>query len=124
MERDIGIPGVELEAELGRGAFSVVYRGRRGEVPCAVKIGRSATATARWFRREAAALARVHDPGVPRVLDVGVAGGRPFLIMELVAGETLAARLERGPLPLADTLRLGRSLTHPREGACAGARAP
>ena len=111
MERDIGIPGVELEAELGRGAFSVVYRGRRGEVPCAVKIGRSATATARWFRREAAALARVHDPGVPRVLDVGVAGGRPFLIMELVAGETLAARLERGPLPLADTLRLGRSLT-------------
>ncbi|HTJ85225.1 MAG TPA: AAA family ATPase, partial [Polyangiaceae bacterium] len=107
---EVMIPALELEEELGHGAFSVVYRARRGDRRCAVKIGRTGGAMARWFRREAAALARVRDPGVPEVLDVGVVDGRPYLVMDLVSGPTLEEELDKGPMSLADTIALGREL--------------
>jgi serine/threonine protein kinase len=51
-------------------------------------------------------------PHVVRVFDVGVAPerGEPYLVMELLDGETLAARLARGRLPLADALAIGRGV--------------
>ena len=98
------IPGVVLEEELGRGASSVVYRGDRRGTPCAIKIGRADHRAARWFRREAVALARIEDRGLPRVMEVGQVDGVPYLVMELVEGETLGARLSRGPLSESDTL--------------------
>ncbi len=48
----------------------------------------------RRFLREAAALARLHHPSLPAVMEVGRANGVPYLIMELAAGQTLADRLE------------------------------
>jgi signal transduction histidine kinase/CheY-like chemotaxis protein len=102
---------VRLEQELSRGAFSVLYRARRGDVPCVAKVVRASDVTTRWFRREAAALARVRDPRVPRVLDVGLLDGRPCLVTELVAGERLADRLvSRGPMAPDELLRLAASL--------------
>lgn len=104
------LPGILLEEELGRGAYSVVYRARRAGAPCAVKIGRADQRTARWFRREGAALARVRHPGLPVVLEVGEAGGVPFLAMELVEGQTLAERLAQGPMEEAEAIELARAL--------------
>ncbi|HJL17306.1 MAG TPA: ATP-binding protein [Sandaracinaceae bacterium LLY-WYZ-13_1] len=106
----IRIPGIELGEELGRGASSVVYRGTRGATPCAVKVAREGGRAARWFRREAAALARVIDPGLPAVMEVGAVDGVPYLAMELVAGETLAARLRRGRLDRREALTLAAQL--------------
>lgn len=106
----VDIPGIVLEDELGRGASSVVYRARRHGVPCAVKIGRADERTARWFRREAAALARVSHPGLPSVLEVGQHRDLPYLVMELVEGETLAERLSRGPMPEAEAIEIAREL--------------
>lgn len=63
-----------------------------------------------WFRREAAALARVKHPGVPKVLDVGDTDGRAYLVMELIEGESLAARIQRAPLPLPEAIELGKEL--------------
>jgi len=60
--------------------------------------------------REAVALARVHHPGLAAVLEVGEVDGLPYLVMELVEGETLADRLFRGALGEADTLDLGVQL--------------
>jgi hypothetical protein len=57
--------------------------------------------------REAVALARVHHRGLPEVLEVGEVDDHPYLVMELVAGETLSDRLARGPLGEAETLELG-----------------
>src|SRR5439155_23308474 len=61
------------------------------------------------FVREARAAAAVQHDNVLPVHEVGEADGVPFLVMPLLAGETLAARLRRdGPLPPADVARLGR----------------
>ncbi len=99
-----------LEAELGQGAHSIVYRARQDGRAVAVKIARRAGRESRWFRREAVALARVAHRGVPAVFEVGETEGRAFLVMELVEGETLADRRARGPLTLAETLELGIQL--------------
>jgi eukaryotic-like serine/threonine-protein kinase len=65
------------------------------------------------FRAEAIAVARIRSPHVVRVLDYGYddALDRPFLAMELLAGESLGERLERdGRLPVAETVKIVRQL--------------
>jgi hypothetical protein len=52
------------------------------------------------FQREARASARVSHPHICAVYDVGREGGVPFLVMELLEGETLSERLSRGPVPI------------------------
>jgi serine/threonine protein kinase/Tol biopolymer transport system component len=56
------------------------------------------------FEREARLLAALSHPGIAQIHEVGAEEGRRFLVMELVPGETLAARLGRGALPLAEAL--------------------
>ena len=56
--------------------------------------------TVERFRREALLLHQIDHPGVVRILDSGIdEDGLLFLVMELLHGETLGARLERGPMP-------------------------
>ncbi|MBL8741909.1 MAG: hypothetical protein JNK04_12465, partial [Myxococcales bacterium] len=93
------IPRCKLGEELGQGAHSIVYRAELDGVPCALKVLRKKSSFARWAYREAVALARVSSPALPRVIEVGEVEGRPYLAMELIEGETLAARLRSGPLP-------------------------
>lgn len=104
------LPGIELEDELGRGAHSIVYRGRRGNDRFAVKVPRTKGRWTRWVYREAVALARVHHPGLPAIVEVGEADGLPYLVMELVQGETLGDRLTRGKLPPSEVLALALRL--------------
>ena len=106
----LNIPGLVLDEELGRGSHSVVFRARRGQQPCAVKIARAGHRASRWFRREAAALARVCHEGVPRVLEVGEVAGRPYIVMELVEGETLARRLAHRSMTAIEVIELGLRL--------------
>ncbi len=56
---------------------------------------------------EARALAGLRHPGLVQLLDVGQHSGRPFCVMTLVDGPTLAERLAAGPLGLPATARLG-----------------
>ena len=95
--REPVVPGVEINAELGRGAHSVVYRGHHqasGQA-CAVKLPLTRARWTRWIYREAVALARVHHAKLPAVLEVGEVDGLPYLVMEIVEGRTLAEILER-----------------------------
>lgn len=109
------IEGIELLSELGRGHRSVVYRGRRGHELYAVKLLRFGEAqdpaeALRAFRREAATLALVAHPGLPRIWSVGEHEGRPYLVMEHIDGEDLGALLARGRLAHEDVVRIGITL--------------
>lgn len=63
------------------------------------------------LEREARAICRLADhPNICTVHDLYWGGEHPFLLMELLVGETLAARLARGPLPVADAVAIGLSI--------------
>ncbi len=64
----------------------------------------------RRFLREAQAAARVTHPNICRLYDIGEVDGRPFLVMELLEGESMSARLRRGPMPLAEALQVTLSV--------------
>lgn len=71
----------------------------------------------RRFVREARATARLAHPNVARVFDFGRDGGAPFLVMELLEGETLAARLASGPLGPAEAARVAAAVADALEAA-------
>ena len=95
----------ELHAVIGEGAFGRVYEGldRRLARPVAVKVIKPWwTEDPDWvatFERETRMLARVCEPGIVQIFDVGNAPEGRYYVSELVDGENLAQRLRRGPLP-------------------------
>lgn len=105
------IPGIDLLEQLGRGAQTDVFRCRRDGCDYVVKIGRADMAgddrASVRFRREAALLASVRHQALPRIYEVGKAGGRPYMIMDLVQGRTLSACLSDGPLSYERLVTLG-----------------
>src|SRR5689334_13786896 len=102
-----------LVAPLGRGGMGAVWRAEHLALgsPFAVKlmdpaIAHDAAAVAR-FSREARAAAALRSPHVVQIVDFGVDQGTPYLVMELLEGESLGARLARvGRLAAADTVRV------------------
>ncbi len=102
--------GFEVLDELGRGGRTVTYRVRRHGSTYAMKVLRPSTGEdgpSRAFRREAALLASVAEPGLVRVHEVGVAEGLPYLVMDYVDGRPLSALVADGPLPVDQTVRIG-----------------
>ena len=94
----------------GAGGMGEVYRARdvRLDRIIAVKTvgaprGDDPDARAR-LSREARAIASLNHPHICAIHDVLEAEGQTFLVMEFIEGETLAARLARGPLPIAELL--------------------
>ena len=106
----------EVERLLGIGGLGVVYRARDCTLDRAVALkvlappARSDGTMRDRVLHEARAAARVNDPAVAAIYEVGEAKGIAFIAMEYVEGETLRALLERGPLPMARVLRLGHEL--------------
>jgi hypothetical protein len=94
----------ELHAMIGEGAFGRVYEGRDRRLarPVAIKVIKPWWAEdpewAAIFEREAQLLARVSDPGIVQIFDVGHAAEGLYYVSELVDGENLASRLRRGRL--------------------------
>ena len=106
----------ELHETLGEGSFGRVYRGldRRLGRAVAVKVIKpwwaEDSAWVERFEREARLLARVHDPGVVQIFDIGHAEEGPYYVAELVEGESLAERLRSGPLPPAQARAIAEQL--------------
>lgn len=103
----------ELTAFLGAGGMGDVFRARDTRLgrDVAIKvIGGDGTSDAdrrHRFQREARAIAAVSHPHICTIHDVGTEAGVDYLVLELVEGESLAARLRRGPLSLDDALARG-----------------
>src|SRR5882762_5979965 len=101
----------EIQSLLGAGGMGELYRARytRLDRTVAIKIllkGLAETPEVRQrFEREARAVSSLNHPHICALYDVGHQDGIEYLVMEYVEGETLAARIERGPLPSADLLR-------------------
>ncbi|MGD0444967.1 MAG: bifunctional serine/threonine-protein kinase/formylglycine-generating enzyme family protein [Edaphobacter sp.] len=108
---------------LGFGGMGVVYRARdeRLERVVAIKIlspgllmGEEAR---RRFRREALALAKLSHAHIAAVYDVGEQDGIDFIVMECVAGESLAAKLAAGPLQVKDATSITQQIAEALEEA-------
>jgi serine/threonine protein kinase len=92
------LAGYDLEALVGQGGMAEVYRATAREGPLAgrtVAVKRLRPALARdpeyveLFLRETAVTRRLHHPAVVEVLDAGVEGGTPYLVMDYVDGKNL-----------------------------------
>ncbi len=117
-ELSFAVPGYEITGELGRGGFGVVYaavRGRDG-LKVALKVGMSDQPEATdLLAREADALDEVGTPHVPAVYERGLAGGLPFIALELIEAPTLADVLVQaaGPVPVERFATLASAILEP-----------
>jgi TolB-like protein len=96
--------------KLGEGGMGVVYAAEDERLNRAVAIKtirEAGDAIARErFMREARAAASLSHPNVCQLFDIGDTEGTPFLVMELLDGESLAERILRGALPLPEAIRI------------------
>lgn len=96
--------GYRLLEPIGRGGFGQVYRAHDTlldrDVALKMIRGTGDALLSQRFLREARATARFHHPNVVALHDAGEDSSGMFLILELVDGESLAAVLGRGPLPI------------------------
>ncbi len=103
----------EVLNELGRGGMGVVYRvrapdGREAALKLLLRVDPETFA---HFERERRLLASLGErDGFVGLLDAGVSAEGAWLVMPFVPGGTLRKRLEAGPLPVEETVRLGLAL--------------
>jgi len=120
---DVVADRFELEREIGRGGFGVVLEAwdRQLSRRVALKVLRPSRRTRAeveqcLLRDEAEVAGRLQHPNIVTVFDVGSCQAGPFLILELLRGGTLAARLQHGPLPVREAVRIAvemaRGLEH------------
>ncbi|HEX9726414.1 MAG TPA: serine/threonine-protein kinase, partial [Vicinamibacteria bacterium] len=113
----------ELVSLLGAGGMGQVFKARDRKLgrDVALKVLPEAfTSDPLWlarFEREARALASLNHANIATLHALEESKGIRFLVMELVPGETLAARIGRGPLPLEETLSLFQQIAEALEAA-------
>ncbi len=106
----------EIVAPLGAGGMGEVYRARDNRLKreVAVKVLPASFSTdaerLRRFELEAEATGQLNHPNILAVYDVGTHEGSPYVVSELLEGETLRARLAGGPLPVRRALEYARAI--------------
>ncbi len=103
----------EIVSAIGAGGMGDVVRARdtRLDRIVAVKIARENFSER--FEREARAIAALNEPTICTLHDVGP----NYLVMEFIEGETLAAKIARGPIPLDEALAIARQISAALEAA-------
>jgi serine/threonine protein kinase/tetratricopeptide (TPR) repeat protein len=111
----------ELLREIGRGGFGVVWEARdlklgRAVAFKAVRAGEDLGGRQERLLREAELAARLSHPNIVTLHDLGSCEQGPYLVLELLRGESLAARLARGAVPAFEAYRVAlevaRGLAH------------
>ena len=113
----------EITAKLGQGGMGEVYRARDTKLDREVALKLLPTEMsgdperAARFEREARMLASLQHPNIASIYGYEHVGSARFLTMELVEGEDLAERLERGPASIEDTLQVAKQMAVGLEAA-------
>lgn len=100
----------EITSHLGTGGMGEVYQATDSKLgrSVAIKLLPEAFAhdhdRAARFEREARVLASLNHPNIAAIYGIEESGGRKFLVMELVGGETLAERIKRGAVHIDQAL--------------------
>src|SRR5215472_12205896 len=106
----------EIVSPLGGGGMGEVYRakdtrlGRDVAIKSLPKEMSADAARKQRFEREAKTISGLNHPNICTLHDVGSQDGVDYLVMECVEGDTLAKRLEKGPLPLEQVLKFGAQI--------------
>jgi len=112
-----------IEGDLGAGGMGEVYRARDTRLGRGVALkmlpdvfARDPERVAR-FDREAKVLASLNHANIAALHGLELADSKSFLVMELVEGETVADRIERGPIPVAEALKIAHQIADALESA-------
>ena len=106
----------EILGPLGAGGMGEVYRAKDTRLgrDVAVKILPAHLSdnpeVRERFEREARAISSLNHPHICTLFDIGREGDADYFVMELLDGETLAVRLERGPIKLDEALKIGAQI--------------
>src|SRR5262249_54312488 len=109
----INLGPYEILSSLGAGGMAEVYRARdtRLERTVAIKVLPAPLSSdpvrKQRFEREARTISSLNHPHICVLHDIGHQDGMDYLVMECVEGETLEKRLEKGPLPLEQVVKIG-----------------
>jgi serine/threonine-protein kinase len=113
----------EITALLGKGGMGEVYRARDSKLKrdVAIKLlpeefSRDPDRASR-FQREAEVLAVLNHPNIAAIYDLEETNDTRFLVLELVEGETLADRIQRGAIPVDEALQIAHSICEALEAA-------
>ena len=113
----------EITAHLGSGGMGEVYQATDTKLGRSVAIkflpetfSHDSERVAR-FQREARVLASLNHPGIAAIYGLEEINSRHFLVMELVAGETLADRIKRGAIPIEEVLPIAKQIAEALEAA-------
>lgn len=98
---DMTLGPYRLRSRLGSGGMGEVYRAIDTRLGRAVAVKVTREQFNERFEREARAISSLNHPNICTLYDVGP----NYLVMELVDGETISARLKRGPLPISEASR-------------------
>src|SRR5262245_12526812 len=113
----------EITSLLGKGAMGEVYAatdsklGRGVAIKCLPDAFAHETERVARFQREARVLAALSHSNIAGIYGLEEVGGRQFLVMEIVPGETLADRIRRGPVPADEALEIARQICDALEAA-------
>ena len=113
----------EITCHLGSGGMGDVYQASDSKLGRSVAIkllpeafSHDKDRSAR-FEREARVLASLNHPHIAAIYGLEESGGRKFLVMELVEGQTLAERIKRGPIPVDEALAIAKQIAEALEAA-------
>ena len=115
--------GYEILSLLGAGGMGEVYRARDSKLDRDVAIKVLPDAFARdqerllRFEREAKLLASLNHPHIAAIYGFEESGGKRFLVLEFVEGDTLGGRLKSGPLPVDEALEVAKQMAEALEAA-------
>src|SRR5579864_2702277 len=113
----------EITNHLGSGGMGDVYQATDLKLGRSVAVKLLPEAFARdservaRFEREARVLAALNNPNIAAIYGLEDSGGKKFLVMELVPGETLAQRIARGAIPLEESLAIAKQIAQALEAA-------
>lgn len=113
----------QITSQLGKGGMGEVFQakdlnlGRDVAIKVLPEEFTSNPERIARFHREAKLLASLNHPNIAAIHGLEESGGTHFLVMELVEGETLADQLQRGPIPIDESMKLALQIAEALEAA-------